>query len=112
MAFIVQHMASLGKLTVDNDLQVKTACIILNYCYVCCSEMTLLFKNSVCSETGRTSDPNPRHDYYHLSLLVEDSRHWQEGEEESLFQRQAEPQTDHCVGCGSVSKALKAEQCR
>ena len=28
---------------VDKDLQVKMPCIVLNYCYVCCSEMTLLF---------------------------------------------------------------------
>ena len=27
---------------VDKDLQVETSCIIVNYCYVCCSETTLL----------------------------------------------------------------------
>ena len=25
----------------DNNLQAGTSCIILNYCYVCCSERTL-----------------------------------------------------------------------
>lgn len=85
----------------------------MNFCYVCCSETTLLFqKYMICSKNWHNLCQS-RHEYYnyYLSLLVEDSQHRQESEEESLFQRQAEPQTHHCVGCGSVSKALKTEQC-
>ena len=30
--------------SVDKDLQIDTFCLTSNYCYICCSEMTLLFK--------------------------------------------------------------------
>ena len=44
---------------VESDLWVEASCVKLNYCYACCSEMTLLFKKHVCSETAELVPESP-----------------------------------------------------